>query len=935
MTRWLAKLLDVRPGEGALLVRAAVVLFGLISAHTMLETARDALFLQKISASRLPLVYAMLAAVGLFIARANSWFVARFGRRNTLIATLLITSYGTVVLYRLPASYATVFALYVWSALVGTLLVAQFWMLCGSVFTLAQGRRLFGPISSGGVIGAVVGASVAIAVLRVVAVSQLLLISSGLFLATAFLLTSIRNDAAETNTATLQSNDSGQPTSLITELRTWPYLRRLVALIGVSTAAVLAADYLFKSTVARSLPAEQLGSFFATAYTVMNATALIVQLVLAQYLVRRIGIIAAYCVLPTLLVAGGGATVLLGGAVIATVLVKGADGALRHSLHRIATELLWLPLPDEVRSRVKTLVDTVVVRGVQALFAGVLLGLAMLGADGPIVLGSLIIGLSALWLTLAVALRRPYLAVFRNALHRPGAGEHVGELQLDLESVEVVVEALSSREPARAIAAMDLLASGNRSRLIPALILYHEAPEVLSHALDIIAVPDRTDWRPLAQRLLDHPSDPVRVAVVRALARIGDVTSISLRLDDPSPAVRGHAAFWLAERAGGPPHLHAAVMRVLAAEETDRPQDAVQFPGRPDHNERVLTQVALLQAMERHGHAGWVDVLSALARSEDRTILDALVRAVQRVGDASFLPMLIERLRFRHGRDLVRDTIVAMGEPALDQLAAALDNSTTDRLVRRHLPRTISRFRTQRAADLLMHTLAQENDGYVRYKALRGLGRLVAESPVRVDRQRIEHLIKDNLIEHLRLTSILQPLKAAAMSISPEASAAGDILRGLLEDKRSQSLDRAFRLLQIAHRREDVRSSALVIAGVDRKLRAQALEYLDALTLSSEIKEIRDLFRLIADDLPDVERIRRSAPFIPAAPATVERSLVLLLRDKDESVVGIAAHFALKAGFEELGLDPVSNSRPAVPMPSLQALIRHFETTPGDLSGAT
>ena len=41
--------------------------------------------------------------------------------------------------------------------------------------------------------------------------------------------------------------------------------------------------------------------------------------------------------------------------------------------------------------------------------------------------------------------------------------------ELDLDSVEAVLESLSSREPSRVIAAMDLLAERKRSRLIPAL----------------------------------------------------------------------------------------------------------------------------------------------------------------------------------------------------------------------------------------------------------------------------------------------------------------------------------------------------------------------------------------------------------------------------------------------------------------------------------
>lgn len=559
------------------------------------------------------------------------------------------------------------------------------------------------------------------------------------------------------------------------------------------------------------------------------------------------------------------------------------------------------------------------------------------------------------WLVLAVALRRPYLDLFRNALQRRGGDRDRRELRLDLGSVEVVVEALSSPDPQRAISAIDLLVTGKRDRLIPALILYHEAPEVLIRALDAIATPRRADWIPLAERLLTHADDRVRVAAARALSRVGELAEVRARLDGASPAVRGHVAFWLAERAGGAPEQHPTVQQVLVMEGDDG----------------QVARLSLLQAMGEHGHPRWSDVLRELATAAashsamvDHVVAEAVAAAVtpatranllsalpddvmvavmgalRRIGGRRFLPMLIERLRFRQGRDLVRDAIVAMGESVLEELTAALEDPATDRLVRRHLPRTISRFRSQRAAEILLHTIEGDPDGFVRYKALRGLGRLVAESSVRIERRRVEQLIERNLVEYLRLTSIAVALVPGLDRAPAIARPAGEVLDGLLEDKRAQSLERAFRLLQIAHRREDVHSSAIAVSSGDHQLRAAALEYLDALTLSAEVREIRELFRLAADELSDAERVRRGAAFLPEAPATFEEAMAQLLDDKDDSVVGIAAHFALKHGPGELHLELPEDAggAGAAPrkVPALEALVRRFEAASlREVTGAT
>src|SRR5687768_8097254 len=80
MVSRLRRLVDLRPGERGLALRAMAALFGLIAGHTILETARDTLFLGKLPASRLTLVYAALAGLSLVAVKVNAAFVQRFGR---------------------------------------------------------------------------------------------------------------------------------------------------------------------------------------------------------------------------------------------------------------------------------------------------------------------------------------------------------------------------------------------------------------------------------------------------------------------------------------------------------------------------------------------------------------------------------------------------------------------------------------------------------------------------------------------------------------------------------------------------------------------------------------------------------------------------------------------------------------------------------------
>src|SRR4026209_676121 len=66
---------------------ATAVLFAILAGHSMLETARDALFLSSLPASRLPTVYVAIAVLAFALAAANRLLTRRFSRRGTLGAT--------------------------------------------------------------------------------------------------------------------------------------------------------------------------------------------------------------------------------------------------------------------------------------------------------------------------------------------------------------------------------------------------------------------------------------------------------------------------------------------------------------------------------------------------------------------------------------------------------------------------------------------------------------------------------------------------------------------------------------------------------------------------------------------------------------------------------------------------------------------------------
>ncbi len=117
-----------------------------IAGHTLLETARDALFLSKLPPQMLALVYVGVALGILVITPLNVRLTRRAGPRNALVVSLLLTAFVSAWFRTRQPSPAIVFSLYVFGTLSATLLIGQFWLLTGTLFSAAQSRRLFGPL---------------------------------------------------------------------------------------------------------------------------------------------------------------------------------------------------------------------------------------------------------------------------------------------------------------------------------------------------------------------------------------------------------------------------------------------------------------------------------------------------------------------------------------------------------------------------------------------------------------------------------------------------------------------------------------------------------------------------------------------------------------------------------------------------------------------
>lgn len=865
-------LFDVRRGEYARVARVGGAMLAILAGFTISETARDSLFLGANGAGQLSIAYLILAGVAIVALGLNTWLVRQLGRRTALVVTLMAAAVGTAMFASMPRTPTAALVLYQWTGLIGTVVVVQFWLLASTRFTSSEAKRLYGPIAALGALGTLLGAAAAWLLLHWMAIEHLLVVAGALYVVPAVLLAR-DEDSVEPRLRPRQSKR--RQSGLAAGIRGNRYVVRLATLTICATAAALLADYLFKSAAAAAFHTEELARFIARYNGAVATLSLVFQVVGAAWLARKVGVLGMSLLLPAMMLIGGAACVVTGGAFLAAGLTKGTDASLRYSVNRVATELLWMPVADNVRAGVREPLESVVTRLVQALTAAVLLVLVTLGhADLPVV-AVILCGVAFVWTVTAARLRRRYLQQLQTSVSRRS---QPSVAQLDEKTLAGVVEALSSEDDQRVVAAIHILVARRRANLVPALLLRHESVDVLGAALAAMVTPGRTDWVPRTQRLLNAPDPRARTLALRALAQIDDETAIVAGLCDDDPGVVAHGVFWSLKRAPASEIRTNPAVATLLAETGSRGINA--------HGQ-------LLDAIRTEGDARWVEVMLELSRTPDAATIDRLALAIQRIPDPRFVPFLIGRLGTRAGRANIRLALRAIGEPSLAALEEALTLGGVPSRVRLHLPSTIAMFGSPKAAELLARQLPREISGAVRYRLLRAVSQMAVRDEIFVDASLLLGELQTHLREHTRLLGLASPLLE-----DDDTRDSAVLLRGLLRDKISQALDRSFIALQALHPRQPIRDIERAVQGTDARARAHGVEFLDTLTRAAfyarpEADGIRARLLVLGDDLDIRERLARIG-LADDVPATVAAAVERLIHEPDSLLAACAGYHALE-----------------------------------------
>jgi HEAT repeat protein len=832
-----------------------------------------------------------------------------------------------LVLFRLfyvEGSTAFGLVFYGWYDLFAAALVTQFFMATQLFFDARLARRAYPLVIAGGSIGATLGGAVTGFFAERVGTPNLMLVAAVLIAAFSVgmpVVWGVRSSEAGGKRRTRKREPLRG-----SELRALLANRQVRLIAGMVLITILVKqliDYQF-NTLSKEIYAERDAiSAFQGKFNAATQWLPLVALASLQPLLRRWGVGLTVLLLPAAMLLTSVGLVLLWG-IGMVVVAKGAETSLRYSAERAGREILYVPVPEEIKLRAKTYIDVAIEKGVGKVASAALIFVLLELMDYRAI-AFVSAGLSLVWLILALRVKAEYVRTLGRSIEgRFASLRGIFASLADATTAPVIRRALQG-DDAQVAFTLDLIEQGKPAELVPLVpelgrLLAHPAPGVRRRALDLLArVAPAAEAATIRARLLDDDRQ-VREAAVRALhAANGAHGLVEELLASDDAIVRSAVLACLGRGELGDDAVEAA-RRVYAS----------RWPAGSEPDAQARLELALAAgALHRDGDdAG---VVGSLLEDPDPLIASTALRSAGRIGSSAVHPRLIAALGRRATREAARDALAAQGPRVVPALSRALLDTGGEPAVRRTIPSVLSRIPSSESVTALVHgALAAETDQLLDKRAIRALSKLRVRNPeLAFDRALVSALIE-------RETAVARSLLEADVALD-HADAAGPtvaLLQRALREAGGERRESVFRCLGLLYPPDEIHRCYFAVADGDAKMRANGLEWLEQsigrplfLTLAPVLGEdganphrrgdlARVLERLITDDDAWIASCSRRVAAELATPSSAgsanERSpsmdlieKVFLLQRVDLLRDAQSAHLALLASIaEEIDVAP-------------------------------
>lgn len=401
--------------------------FLMVAHQVAAKAARDGLFLSRFPVTDLPRIALFAALLSILLGLGFSRLLSRFGPTRLVPFAVLGSAALHALEYSFLSTHRDLIVTFAYLHIVGfgAILLSGFWSLASEAFDPREAKLRFGRIAGAGTAGGILGGLLAERTVAWSSPDSLLLLLAGAHVLAFLLLISIGGFSPSSR----QADEPGLSAAR-DAFRQAPFLLSLAALVLLGTTSAALLDYLFKSGAASSFArGPELTRYFALFYTGSQLLTFLVQTFLTPIALERLGLGRTVMTLGLAIMGGAGSALAIP-AFGMTASVRALELILRGSFFRSGYELFFTPIPARQKRAVKTVIDVGCDRFGDALGAGVLQLLLLLGplyARVEILLLAIAFSAISVWITLRMD--KAYVAVLENGLrHRA--------IELDLSDVQ-------------------------------------------------------------------------------------------------------------------------------------------------------------------------------------------------------------------------------------------------------------------------------------------------------------------------------------------------------------------------------------------------------------------------------------------------------------------------------------------------------------------
>lgn len=844
--------LDIRAAEMPIALLMFFYVFFVIATFAVVKPVRSSLFLEHFGARNLPYIYLATAV----LAGIVSWIQTKLFARFNIVTVQAFTHLffiSNLLLFWVAFRHESLWLsalFFLWVNIFTVIANSMFWIFADTYYNPREAKRLYGFINAGGTVGGIASGLAVSSTVKNVGSENMLLVCAGVLGVCILLTYLIRWVGRDRFSGAAQSyvEQSPQPADSKREepqglrgLFASRYTKYIALALGLSLIISNLVDYQFNVVVEQTYTSTDARTAFFGSFTAwVNALSFILQFFLTSQLLRRLGIGATLLLLPFTLF-GGSLWMGIQPGLAAAIFLKSADGSMRYSVEQSTRDILYLPLPIRIMSRLKTVVDVFIQRLAKGMGSLLILALTVWWAFGFQVLSYVAILLATAWLACAVLLRKEYRKQLVNFLtHGDLSAETRPVRRLDRTTVDELLAVIESGDEIRGLYALHHLHGTKDRHVLDALrkLVQEGRPQLQTRALWALGELGDSSVVREAERLLHADSFETQIGAFHYLCRCRPLDLLAtvkqvLAKDDPRlPA----AAIVCFASSGSPEELQMSrkmIETVLADQGANR----------------VAMRAHLALAL-RHVRAPSPlhSYLRPLLQDSSEEVVRAALMTVRIVLPRELVSLVVEKLTDAQLRQEALDTLRVHGNKILGTLRDYLDDPAIPLEVRCALPQVFAEVATEKAAADLLDGLPQP-DPRLRHCVVKALNEIRDRNPqFEFDSTGLERLLMEEL------KAAYQVLRQQHLRASADVQGDGEqiALRARLGDEYDQSVERVLGLLGLLFPQQDVLTAYRGLHSPSPQLRANAIELLDTL-LPPRLKTL--VLALVDEEIPIEERL--------------------------------------------------------------------------------